>query len=89
MRADEKVLAPSELDAYRRYALENAGDPLHGYQVFRQPSGPMCARCHAVFGEGGKGRTRALGRREEVPAGRDLELRADALGAHTSRATAR
>jgi putative heme-binding domain-containing protein len=34
--------------------LEHAGDARRGYDVFRLQSGPMCIRCHAVFGEGGK-----------------------------------
>ncbi|MBK7877723.1 MAG: ThuA domain-containing protein [Planctomycetes bacterium] len=50
---ERKALAPG-LEEYRAYALEHAGDARRGYDVFRQQSGPMCIRCHAVFGEGGK-----------------------------------
>jgi putative heme-binding domain-containing protein len=42
------------VEEYRRFALEHPGDPRAGYALFRQPSGPICARCHAVFGEGGR-----------------------------------
>lgn len=47
------VLAP-ELELYRAFARENAGDAARGYALFRQPTGPMCVRCHSVFGEGGR-----------------------------------
>ncbi|MBI5362962.1 MAG: ThuA domain-containing protein [Planctomycetes bacterium] len=50
---DRKALAPG-LEDYRAFALEHAGDPRRGFEVFRLQSGPMCIRCHAVFGEGGK-----------------------------------
>ncbi|MFO1012127.1 MAG: HEAT repeat domain-containing protein, partial [Planctomycetota bacterium] len=50
---ERKALAP-DLEDYRKYALEHTGDARRGYDVFRQQSGPMCIRCHAVFGEGGK-----------------------------------
>ena len=50
---ERMALAP-DLEDYRRHALTNAGDARRGYDVFRQQSGPMCIRCHAVFGEGGK-----------------------------------
>lgn len=43
----------AEDDAYRAFAGTHAGDPARGFDVFRRESGPMCARCHAVFGEGG------------------------------------
>jgi len=29
------------------------GDPRRGFEVFRRESGPMCARCHMVNGQGG------------------------------------
>jgi len=48
---ERRALAP-DLEAYRRHALEQAGDPLNGARVFRQVSGPMCIRCHVVFGSG-------------------------------------
>jgi putative heme-binding domain-containing protein len=38
---------------YRDFAREHPGDPARGYQVFRRESGPMCIRCHTVYGEGG------------------------------------
>lgn len=50
---ERKALAPG-LEDYRAFALEHAGDPRRGFDVFRLQTGPMCIRCHAVFGEGGK-----------------------------------
>ncbi len=38
--------------ALAAFARENPGDPARGWAVFRRDSGPMCARCHPVHGEG-------------------------------------
>lgn len=48
---ERKSLAP-EVEDYRKFAIEHPGDAQHGYKLFRLPSGPMCIRCHTVFGEG-------------------------------------
>ncbi len=47
------VRLSAEDEVYRAFASEHVGDPARGFEVFRRESGPMCARCHAVFGEGG------------------------------------
>jgi putative heme-binding domain-containing protein len=45
----------SSLEDFRRYALENRGDPARGFQVFRASRDEsMCIRCHAVYGVGEK-----------------------------------
>ncbi len=38
--------------AHRAFALEHPGDPVRGYEIFRQTNGPMCIRCHVVAGTG-------------------------------------
>lgn len=43
----------TEDSALREHARANRGDPARGHAVFRRDSGPMCLRCHAVYGEGG------------------------------------
>lgn len=48
---ERKAMAPN-LEQYRAFAIEHPGDATKGYALFRQPSGPMCIRCHTVFGEG-------------------------------------
>lgn len=54
LRADRApVTLAAEDEALRAYVREHPGDPARGYAVFRRDSGPMCLRCHAVFGEGG------------------------------------
>lgn len=52
MRAERRLALAPELESYRTHALEHPGDAARGYTLFRQPTGPMCVRCHAVFGEG-------------------------------------
>jgi putative heme-binding domain-containing protein len=47
-------LLPLEDEPYRAFARENPGDPKRGFAVFRRESGPMCLRCHRVYGEGGE-----------------------------------
>lgn len=54
VRRDPRVVLAPELEAYRSFARENAGDPARGYALFRQETGPMCVRCHSVFGDGGR-----------------------------------
>lgn len=53
LRDDPKDDAEAERERYRAFALANGGDPARGIKVFRRESGPMCARCHAVYGTGG------------------------------------
>ncbi len=43
----------AEDEVYRAFSREHSGDPARGFQVFRRESGPMCLRCHSVYGEGG------------------------------------
>jgi len=50
-RAPEPLAAEDE--ALRVQAREKPGDPARGFAVFRRESGPMCLRCHKVYGEGG------------------------------------
>ncbi len=50
-RAPEPL--PPEDEAYRAFVREKPGDPARGFAVFRRESGPMCLRCHKVYGEGG------------------------------------
>jgi putative heme-binding domain-containing protein len=47
------VRLAAEDAAYRDFAREHPGDPARGFQVFRRESGPMCIRCHTVYGAGG------------------------------------
>ena len=53
-RTEPRVVLAPELEQYRKFAQESPGDAARGYALFRQPTGPMCVRCHAVFGEGGR-----------------------------------
>jgi hypothetical protein len=53
-RAEPRVALAPELETYRKFARDNAGDPARGYALFRQETGPMCVRCHSVFGDGGR-----------------------------------
>lgn len=39
---------------YLQAVASLSGDPRRGREVFRRESGPMCLRCHAVNGEGGR-----------------------------------
>ncbi len=48
----ERASSAPGVDDYRDFAIEHPGDAQHGYKLFRLPSGPMCIRCHTVFGEG-------------------------------------
>ena len=41
-----------DLDAFARYAAEHAGDPARGAEVFFDPNGVGCVRCHAVGDRG-------------------------------------
>jgi len=43
--------APATAD-YLAFALANGGDPARGYKLFREHSGLMCIRCHAINGAG-------------------------------------
>lgn len=54
VRVEPPVVLTPELELYRQFARENAGDPARGYALFRQETGPMCVRCHSVFGDGGR-----------------------------------
>lgn len=54
VRTEPRVVLAPELEAYRKFARDNAGDAARGYALFRQETGPMCARCHSVFGDGGR-----------------------------------
>jgi putative membrane-bound dehydrogenase-like protein len=40
-------------EAYRRYALEEQGNPRRGQALFADLKGLACAKCHAVKGQGG------------------------------------
>ncbi|MGH7726380.1 MAG: ThuA domain-containing protein, partial [Candidatus Eiseniibacteriota bacterium] len=53
MRAPIGVALKPADEEYRKFALENPGDPARGHALFRRESGPMCARCHTVNGTGG------------------------------------
>jgi len=49
----ERKAERPELEAYRRFVLENRGDPARGFEIFRASGdGAMCIRCHRVFGAG-------------------------------------
>jgi putative heme-binding domain-containing protein len=48
---ERRSTAPG-VDDYRAHAIDHAGDPQKGYALFRKTSGPMCIRCHTVYGEG-------------------------------------
>jgi len=37
---------------HRAFALEHSGNAVRGAQIFRDPNGPMCIRCHVVDGAG-------------------------------------
>jgi putative heme-binding domain-containing protein len=44
---------PVAVETYARFALEHPGDPWRGQQLFFDPGGVACIRCHQVAGHGG------------------------------------
>ncbi len=40
-------------DAFRAYALKTRGNPSHGRELFSDPKGLACNKCHTVGGQGG------------------------------------
>ncbi len=55
LEASQARAAATALDrkAYARYAREHPGDPVHGRQLFFDPKGAGCVRCHRTRGQGG------------------------------------
>ena len=43
-----------ESSAYEQFALKQGGDPAHGRQVFANPVGASCVRCHTTDGSSGR-----------------------------------
>ena len=46
----ENVPATLDAKAYRDFAVEHAGDPQHGREIFADIKGVGCIKCHAVGG---------------------------------------
>ncbi len=50
----ENVQPKFDTEIYSQFADKNAGDPRRGKQVFDDPKGVGCLKCHSVGGQGGK-----------------------------------
>jgi putative heme-binding domain-containing protein len=44
--------SPATIEALRRFALHHDGDPRRGEEIFFDPRGIGCARCHSAGGQG-------------------------------------
>jgi putative heme-binding domain-containing protein len=45
---------PFDAQLWRKYALDHAGDPARGKELFHSEKGPGCFKCHALAGVGPK-----------------------------------
>ncbi len=50
----ENVPATLDLEAFREFALKNAGNAIRGQEIFNNKEGVGCIKCHAVAATGGK-----------------------------------
>jgi putative membrane-bound dehydrogenase-like protein len=50
----EAAAAPLTTESFREFAANNAGEAVRGQQIFSDPKGIGCIKCHAVAGQGGQ-----------------------------------